>query len=941
MAGSNPLPRTSILVICVFAAGATSLLFETIWFHQISIALGSTVWASSVVLSAYMLGMALGYGGAARFAGSSRSPGKVLALAHVALGASGVLLALLIPNLAPAFAGWAITEAGPSALSHALRFAMAFVLLIVPCTCMGLTLPLAVRLVREYHLPFGTNMGRLYGWEILGAVLGAIVTEHVLIGALGIYGTAMIGGAVHCAVAAGALVLEWQHRSAGTDFEIDPPARRVISTEHGPWLLAAGLSGFALLALEVVWFRSMAMFFPAQSEAFALMLAVVLSGLALGGFAAARVAISMAHCDRLIAPLAATGGLMSIAGYLLFVEVLDLSTVSIRVQELDVLEVGLVLMLPTSFVSGMLFTLIGNAIRDEEVSDPFALGTVGFANAVGSALGALVGGVALLPILGLERSFLFLALVYGIVAAVSLADRESRSRSAAVFGAVLLVAITLFPHGSLRARYVERALTAHGHDEEASRTFLEVGASGTVLYVEDQFLEEPHHYRMVTDAFSMSGTAWKARRYMKLYAYWPVAVKPQLKNALVIGFGVGSTTKALVDTPSIESIDVVDVSKAVLGMSRIVYGEGESNPLTDPRVQSIVEDGRFYLYGTDRHYDLITGEPPPPNTEGMSALYSQEYFELVYDRLAEGGIVTYWLPIHSLSDRSALSVLKAFCGAFEDCSLWHGMGPNLMMVGTRGLAEAAGLEAFARQWSWPAVAREMRSLGFERPEQIGALFIGGPDFLREQTLDVEPVRDAWPKRIVASPGATEEQIALYASWYDVGAAKARFQSSPLIARLWPEGLVEASLDYFSAQEIIQYYAASLNPDGRRVMDAVHRTITDSSLRAPVLWLLGSGADTQRIIEGASELERAEPRLQFHIGLSRLAERRYAAAAEALRIAQRDPELRRRAIAIRIFALCMKGRTAEAYALLEEERGPLGDADEYLTWLDEKFEIERE
>ena len=42
---------------------------------------------------------------------------------------------------------------------------------------------------------------------------------------------------------------------------------------------------------------------------------------------------------------------------------------------------------------------------------------------------------------------------------------------------------------------------------------------------------------------------------------------------------------------------------------------------------------------------MITGEPPPPLTPGTVNLYTREYFQLIYDRLAEGGIATYWLPI--------------------------------------------------------------------------------------------------------------------------------------------------------------------------------------------------------------------------------------------------------------------------------------------------------
>jgi spermidine synthase len=56
-----------------------------------------------------------------------------------------------------------------------------------------------------------------------------------------------------------------------------------------------------------------------------------------------------------------------------------------------------------------------------------------------------------------------------------------------------------------------------------------------------------------------------------------------------------------------------------------------------------VEDGRFFLQTSAASFDLITGEPPPPKAAGIVNLYSREYFQLLHDRLNDGGVATYWL----------------------------------------------------------------------------------------------------------------------------------------------------------------------------------------------------------------------------------------------------------------------------------------------------------
>ena len=153
------------------------------------------------------------------------------------------------------------------------------------------------------------------------------------------------------------------------------------------------------------------------------------------------------------------------------------------------------------------------------------------------------------------------------------------------------------------------------------------------------------------------------------------------------------------------------------------------HPLNDPRVRVHIEDGRYLLQTTDRRFDLITGEPPPPGIAGVENLYTREYFELIRRRLADGGFVTYWLPLSDLTDVSTKAILRAFCDVFEDCSLWNGSGTHLMMAGSRDARGPVSEEEFGRQWRDPAVAAEMERLGVERPEQLGALFIGDAGYL--------------------------------------------------------------------------------------------------------------------------------------------------------------------------------------------------------------------
>src|SRR6266516_6049442 len=157
---------------------------------------------------------------------------------------------------------------------------------------------------------------------------------------------------------------------------------------------------------------------------------------------------------------------------------------------------------------------------------------------------------------------------------------------------------------------------------------------------------------------------------MRVFAYLPLAFCPEARNALLLCYGCGVTADALTRKSSLERIDIVDISKEVFALADSYSGINYSNPLRDPRVHAIVQDGRFFLQASPQQYDIISGEPPPPKMAGAVNLYTQEFFSLMRSRLKEGGIATFWLPINQLKVDEAKTILRAFHDAFANASVW-------------------------------------------------------------------------------------------------------------------------------------------------------------------------------------------------------------------------------------------------------------------------------
>lgn len=934
----------AVLYTIFFASGTSALIFETLWFRQAGLALGNSVWASSLVLAGFMGGLAMGNAVAARYGARLGNPVRAYAIAEAAIALTGVGLVYLFPILGVALAPWLRPLLDLPWILNPLRLVIAFVLLLIPSTAMGITLPVLTKALMGHDPHFGAVLGRLYGWNTLGAAIGAIVADTYLVGAYGVRGTALMAGALNMLAATVSMWLAARTRTqalspSASAFASPSPGstsanRRAL---RGPtarqWLAATFLSGFCLLALEVVWFRFLLLFVKGHSLALALILGIVLTGIALGGLAAASWLRVAPRAHRFASPIAFAAGLACVVSYAAFPRLIE-STPALVIDPFGILRIGAPLMFPVSFLSGMFFTLLGVALRSHLDSETETAGVLTLANTAGAACGSLIAGFVLLPFLGMERSFFLIALLYGgigvllLVGATPASPLRSASRASAyASAAVWLVGLAFFPFGAMETRLLEAAVRPWRQADAGARVVaVREGLTETIIYFQRVMMGRPVSYAMLTNSFSMSATGYGARRYMKLYVYWPMAVHPNLRHALLIGFGVGNTAKALIDSTRLETIDVVDLSRDILQMSEVVYPNEADHPLKDPRVRVHIEDGRYFLQTTDRRFDLITGEPPPPGIAGVEHLYTREYFHVMHARLAEGGIVTYWLPLGDLTDVSTKAILGAFCDVFEDCSLWNGAGTHLMMAGTRNARGPVSEEAFTRQWSDPLVAAEMKRVGVEEPEQLGALFIGGADYLARLIGSSTSLSDNDPKLIEVPFSSQAGRDQLFRSVTDTAAAKTRFHVSPLVERLWPARLLAESLPYFEYQDAINAHMYGDLLEGPNAIQEVHLVLTRSPLSAPVLWRLGSNADIQRIVADARPEELADPVLQFHLGVRLLSERTYAAAAESLRrAAEASPPVTAgaastgdNAFALYIYALCMSGQTARAQELI---RGP--------------------
>lgn len=931
----------STLGLIFFLSGASALIFESLWFRLAGLSLGNSVWSATLVLAAFMGGLALGNGLVARLHRRVLQPVRLYAVLEFVIGVGGIAVVLLLPRLPNLLGPVLGSLTDMPVLLNTVRLTIAFGILLIPAIAMGATLPVLAQALSRQDPNFGANIGWLYGWNTLGAMLGAVSTEIFLVPAFGILNSGLFALVFNLMAALIALRLSQTHETAQISGPCMPDVPQVIGVRSRRYVAVAFLSGALMLALEVVWFRFLLLTKDGTSLVFAIMLAVVLAGIAVGGLAAAHL---FQHDDRAYRWLrhvaAASAGLVVLTywGYDLFAVYRDLQDTSTRVF----ICFATFLMFPVAALSGVAFTMVNRAIKDDVGSSARTAGIATFCNTVGAMLGSLGAGFILLPMVGIESSLFLIAATYCLVAFVVPLEKQT-SRPTILWGrgvvAAAIACLILFPFGLMQKTYFGAQIAwLPSHTLVAMRE----GLVETVRYYRRDIFGEPKYYRLVTNGHSMSATSTASKRYMKLYVYLPLALKADTRDALLISFGVGATAKALTDSRGLQNIDVVDISEDILEMSTIVY-PGDDNPLRDERVHVHVEDGRFFLNTTSNSYDLITSEPPPPMNAGVVNLYSQEYFKLIRKRLNPGGYASYWLPALQLEPIVTLAIIKAFCNAFDDCSLWSGAGLEWMLLGSNDANRQSDAAQFSAQWHEPPVGRELVALGLESPAQLGSLFMADSDLLMELTADVAPLADNYPARISSRPVRNEGYIELYDTLMDEGERLERFRNSEQISQLWPAELKKNSEPFFQYERLIKnHFTAGVyhHQTDPFIWEAIDDLLTNTSLTTLPLWLLGSDQDTQNIIY--SLLEKEGYRDEFALQLARkyASERDYETALRYVKnhIATVN-DVSDWTSRFYLYLLAKNGMAAQATPIIAKLK-TLGrpGIDRFLDWYATKFEL---
>src|SRR5947199_3496172 len=356
----------AVLSAILFLSGIGALIFETLWLRLSGLAFGNSIWAAALILSSFMAGLALGNAIAASSRIRRWRPLHLYALLEVLVALLGCTIVFGLPALGELLRPVWQTLWNYQPMLLGLRFIVSFLILLLPTTAMGLTLPVLIEDPMLRHTNFGRVIGFLYGSNTLGAVVGAVLGEGCLIAAFGLRGTSLVAGLAVCTAAGIALLTAGIANDRGAFIAERTFPLRLEASYRPPWrlLLVSFGTGCILLGLEVIWFRFLRLYVPSSSTAFAVMLAVVLAGIGLGGLASGALHRRSIRPNHLLSVLLFLAAIATLLSYSFFPPAL----VQMRIGTFDLswraITLGsVVLMFPAALLPVILFISIVTWLR--------------------------------------------------------------------------------------------------------------------------------------------------------------------------------------------------------------------------------------------------------------------------------------------------------------------------------------------------------------------------------------------------------------------------------------------------------------------------------------------------------------------------------------------------------------------------------------------------
>jgi spermidine synthase/MFS family permease len=707
---------TSLIAILFVVSGALGLMYQIVWFKYLSLFLGNTTYAQTIVLATFMGGLAIGAALWGRVADRTKNAFVLYGILESLIGFYCLFYPFIIDIQKSLIIEIVhrLNLASDGVGVMGLKLLISLVSLLPPTILMGGTLPLLVRYLSRRIEESGSNVATLYFLNSFGAVAGSLLGGFFFIRLIGLSATVVSAATVNVLI--GGLAIWFGRMKPIEEVEAVSTTEWVAREFSQPQIVGAivvaGVSGLAAMVYEVAWVRLLIPILGSSTYSFTLMLVAFIGGITIGSLIAARqidrtknLLSLLQWCQiGVVISMIATFPLYGRLPYIFW----RIGAMLVRTSETYPLYLaiqllfGFVLMVvPTVFLGISLPVATRIAARGLNTLGK-SVGNIFSINTLGTVAGSLLAGLVLIPLVGVYSTLKIGVACNGVAVFVLLA--VNTTVTVRNNGLIALALIVVFAISTVVTPDIERNVMLSGVFRQISRNntpptsyaeFAEKAKNIPVRYFREGVtatvgvIQADAGDGTTQNVLIINGKADASSRgdlpTQVLLGQLPLILHPDAKRALVIGYGSGVTAGSILTHP-VERVDCVEISPEVIEASEW-FSDVNRLPLSDPRMKLHIEDALAYLKLTEDRYDVIVSEPSNPWIAGIGNLYSQDFFELCKQRMPPNGLMVQWFHLYEMDDEILQIVLRTFAQSFKSVSIWQSLGADIILIGSQATVE--------------------------------------------------------------------------------------------------------------------------------------------------------------------------------------------------------------------------------------------------------------
>ncbi|MDQ1337188.1 MAG: spermidine synthase, partial [Campylobacterota bacterium] len=724
-------------------SGASALMYQVVWVRLLGLSIGSTSVSISIVLAVFFLGLGLGSYFTGGILKKFKNPLKTYITVEAGIALSAVAILPLLLNLDYFISLLPIVEAGVW-----LKFFIVTLILIIPTFLIGTTFALLVAVAIHHEDEIGGKLANLYAFNSAGAVIGAISSGFFLIPQIGLDGTLYVAALLNIFVALAAVVLYKHLNNPDKVLRVELPSDAVQTNEKALFVLF--VTGFTALATEVGWMKFLIVYTQNTIYGFSMILAMFIAGIAIGSFIAKLKIISKIDSEKLLffglalLGVALLGARVGLGVFPEIYEQLNSWQVNAFVYRWSKYFVMFLILLPATALFGMLFPI---ALKYYSVNIDALHANVGRAysvNIIAGIIGSIVAGFWVIPYFSTDVLLSAAALIVLLSSLVFVKSNSVKNAFLYFIGfSLVAVAINFFlPHLDYK-KMVEIVIgrDSKAHMQKSNMHYLKESQSGIIsLYsyeidtcvvrllrngIGESWIDICNGYNMPFSEF--------------LLGKIPLMLNSNAKKALIVGYGGGTTTRAL-GMSDLESINVVEIDHAVLDAVRTMY-DGKLPTENDKRVNVKINDARNTLLMSKESYDIIVSQPSHPWLMGSSNIMDRDFFEIVKSKLSQNGINGQWVPLFVIDVATLKSIIRAYTDTFAYVVSFVNIGARDFLMFGSNAPMLLEYDAVLKEMDNRDAKIVFESHNMKEPEDLMGYFALSKEQLVEISANSEPATD--------------------------------------------------------------------------------------------------------------------------------------------------------------------------------------------------------